>query len=313
MTYGVVSGLSGGAPGGGSGHGRPEPAAQSSPGEAAAVQMVFRASHTGLLKQQPASRTAAHQPNSEVFQQTARSDADAEKPWDDPISRQMSVQAPASPCRRALLPNVRRQTGYPAYNPCIPGGNVGSRGWSSSSIIVWSHSSERRRSYVSLRKGYPDRRRTVGSALSMNAQRSRSNWARYILDVTRPSTANAWTSSTANARRSAVGGAFTATVMSSCSGTLAERSIPRASQPCTTRTFRPARRRLATFGSARSSTTWRRSWSACSRFHERCLNVRSCCCARQVRWLVGGSGTRGMTTPRWPGCHAICRGPRPAA
>jgi hypothetical protein len=33
--------------------------------------MAFQASHSGLLKQQPASRTATHQPNSEVFQQTA--------------------------------------------------------------------------------------------------------------------------------------------------------------------------------------------------------------------------------------------------
>jgi hypothetical protein len=35
-------------------------------------QMAFQASYAGLLKQQPASRTAAHQPNSEVFQQTAK-------------------------------------------------------------------------------------------------------------------------------------------------------------------------------------------------------------------------------------------------
>ena len=34
--------------------------------------MAFQASYAGLLKQQPASRTAAHQPNSGVFQQTAR-------------------------------------------------------------------------------------------------------------------------------------------------------------------------------------------------------------------------------------------------
>jgi hypothetical protein len=35
-------------------------------------QLAFQASHTALLKQQPASRTPVHQPNSEVFQQTAR-------------------------------------------------------------------------------------------------------------------------------------------------------------------------------------------------------------------------------------------------
>jgi hypothetical protein len=60
-------------------------------------------------------------------------------------------------------------------NPCIPGGNVGSRRWRSSSIIVCRRSNERRRSYVSVPEGYPYRRRTVGNAFSTNAQRSRSS------------------------------------------------------------------------------------------------------------------------------------------
>src|ERR1700733_10488871 len=87
-----------------------------------------------------------------------------------------------------IISDYKGQQTYPAYNPCTFGGNVGSKGFRSSSMIVCNRSSDRRFSYVSLPDGYSDSSSMVGRALSMKLERLRSNWPRDNFDSTRPST-----------------------------------------------------------------------------------------------------------------------------